>query len=178
MNSLEFNFDGIVGPTHNYAGLSLGNRASMAHKGIVSNPKAAALEGLRKMRFISGLGVCQCVIPPHQRPSILDLRAHGFHGSDLDVVKSAFREVPTLLASCCSASSMWAANAATVSPSFDTRDRKVHITPANLSSNQHRKIETQFTGQIFKKIFPSISFNHHRPVQSEFGDEGAAAGGK
>ena len=27
---LEYNFDGIVGPTHNYGGLSVGNIASMA----------------------------------------------------------------------------------------------------------------------------------------------------
>ena len=39
---IEFQFDGIVGPTHNYAGLSRGNRASVAYGGRVSNPRAAA----------------------------------------------------------------------------------------------------------------------------------------
>jgi succinylarginine dihydrolase len=49
MNAHEVNFDGIVGPTHNYAGLSYGNVASMKHKLSASNPRRAALEGLEKM---------------------------------------------------------------------------------------------------------------------------------
>ena len=44
----EINFDGIVGPSHNYAGLSLGNVASMNHAGQISQPRAAALAGSRK----------------------------------------------------------------------------------------------------------------------------------
>ncbi|HBQ53569.1 MAG TPA: succinylarginine dihydrolase, partial [Erythrobacter sp.] len=46
----EINFDGIVGPSHNYAGLSLGNIASASHKGSASYPRAAALQGVAKMR--------------------------------------------------------------------------------------------------------------------------------
>ena len=46
----EINFDGIVGPSHNYAGLSFGNVASMSHAGAASQPRAAALEGIAKMR--------------------------------------------------------------------------------------------------------------------------------
>ena len=42
----EINFDGIIGPSHNYAGLSLGNLASTRHAGDVSQPRAAALQGL------------------------------------------------------------------------------------------------------------------------------------
>jgi len=43
MTAHEVNFDGIVGPTHNYAGLSFGNIASQKHGGTVSSPKRAAL---------------------------------------------------------------------------------------------------------------------------------------
>ena len=39
----EINFDGIIGPSHNYAGLSLGNLASTRNAGHVSQPRAAAL---------------------------------------------------------------------------------------------------------------------------------------
>ena len=39
----EINFDGIIGPSHNYAGLSRGNIASASHAGDVSQPRAAAL---------------------------------------------------------------------------------------------------------------------------------------
>ena len=42
----EINFDGIVGPSHNYAGLSLGNLASTRNAGEVSQPRAAALQGV------------------------------------------------------------------------------------------------------------------------------------
>ncbi|HAU21694.1 MAG TPA: succinylarginine dihydrolase, partial [Erythrobacter sp.] len=40
---VEINFDGIVGPSHNYAGLSLGNLAATSHAGDISYPRAAAL---------------------------------------------------------------------------------------------------------------------------------------
>ena len=59
MSLVEINFDGIVGPTHNYAGLSLGNLAATAHAGSVSYPKAAALQGLAKMRTNMALGLAQ-----------------------------------------------------------------------------------------------------------------------
>ena len=51
----EVNFDGLVGPTHNYAGLSLGNRASMGNAGATSSPRRAALQGLAKMRSLMDL---------------------------------------------------------------------------------------------------------------------------
>ena len=47
--SCEVNFDGIVGLSHNYSGLSYGNVASSAHGGLISSPRAAALQGLEKM---------------------------------------------------------------------------------------------------------------------------------
>ena len=41
----EINFDGLVGPSHNYAGLSIGNLASTRNAGQLSQPRRAALEG-------------------------------------------------------------------------------------------------------------------------------------
>src|SRR5207248_5247403 len=112
--AFEINFDGLVGPTHNYAGLSYGNVASMKNKASISSPKQAALQGLEKMRLLEGLGVKQAVLPPHERPQLATLRALGFRGSDGDVLRGAQREDAALLAAVCSSSNMWAANAATV----------------------------------------------------------------
>ena len=65
---IEINFDGIVGPTHNYAGLSLGNLAATNNAGMTSWPRAAALEGLAKMRNNIALGLVQGLLVPHPRP--------------------------------------------------------------------------------------------------------------
>ncbi len=169
----EVNFDGIVGPTHNYAGLSLGNLASMAHGQTVSNPKEAALQGLRKMKLLLDLGLKQGVIPPQERPDLEALRRSGFGGSDAEILKEAQKKDPQLLAACWSASSMWAANAATVSPSADAADGKVHFTTANLMSLFHRSLEPPATARFLKAIFPDeAAFVHHPPLRD--GDEGAA----
>jgi succinylarginine dihydrolase len=176
MPATEINFDGIPGPTHNYAGLSAGNLASQAHTNAPSHPKQAALQGLAKMKFLADLGVAQAVLPPHERPDIFALRRLGFTGSDAQILESAAHH-PTILASCGSASAMWAANAATVSPSADTADHRVHITPANLQTQFHRSLEAPTTAAILKAIFKDDSiFAHHNPLpgSSQFGDEGAA----
>jgi succinylarginine dihydrolase len=60
----EFNFDGLVGPTHNYAGLSFGNVASFNNINSMSNPKEAALQGLAKMRTLASRGFAQALLPP------------------------------------------------------------------------------------------------------------------
>ena len=177
MPAHEINFDGLVGPTHNYAGLSFGNVASMQNKLSVSHPKQAALEGLAKMKFLMDLGLKQAVLPPQERPHLPTLRQLGFGGSDAEILERAHRKHPALLAAVCSASSMWAANAATVSPSADCADGRVHFTPANLISNLHRSIETQTTTRILRAIFSDRSqFAVHDPLPnaSQFGDEGAA----
>src|SRR5215475_8689569 len=109
----EINFDGLVGPTHHYAGLSSGNLASEGHAGEVSNPRAAALQGLEKMRFVAGLGVGQAILPPQPRPDIGLLRRLGFEGTDGAVLARARRSAPELLSAASSASAMWVANAAT-----------------------------------------------------------------
>jgi succinylarginine dihydrolase len=173
----EVNFDAIVGPTHHYGGLASGNLASTANRRRVSNPKAAALEGLAKMRQVWGMGVGQAVLPPLPRPDVGALRRLGFSGSDAKVLETARRRAPDLLAAVSSASSMWAANAATVSPGADTADGKVHFTSANLSSQFHRSIETVETSRVLRRIFADERyFVHHDPLPAgmRFGDEGAA----
>jgi len=176
MATEETNFDAIPGPTHNYGGLGAGNLASMAHGQQVSNPRQAALQGLEKMKFLCDMGISQAVLPPHERPDIWTLRRLGFGGSDGQVLESAAK-FPAILAACGSASAMWAANAATVSPSADTADGRLHFTPANLISQFHRSLESGTTAAILKAIFADESaFAHHArlPASGQFADEGAA----
>lgn len=174
----EVNFDGLVGPTHNYAGLSYGNVASLAHRGAVSRPREAALQGLAKMKALADLGLPQAVLPPHERPDVAALRALGFSGgNDHAVLAAAARHAPALLAAACSASAMWVANAATVTPSSDTADGRVHFTPANLVSKLHRSLEPAQTSRTLRALFASEKhFAHHPPIPGAqgFGDEGAA----
>jgi succinylarginine dihydrolase len=173
----ELQFDGLVGPTHHYAGLSPGNLASQAHAGEASNPRAAALEGLAKMRRVRELGVAQAVLPPQPRPSLTLLRRLGFSGSDATVLASALQENPELLHAASSASSMWAANAATVVPACDASDGKTHFVPANLVSLLHRSIEAEDTERVLRRIFSDPTcFVVHQPLPAcdKLADEGAA----
>lgn len=177
MKTVEANFDGLVGPTHNYAGLSYGNIASKSNASSLSNPKQAALQGLDKMKALSDMGMLQGVLAPQERPDIYALRRLGFSGSDAQVMQSAYKQAPHIFLACCSASSMWTANAATVSPSADTADKRVHFTPANLTNKFHRSLEPQVTGNILKAVFNNQThFAHHQhlPDNDHFGDEGAA----
>ncbi|RKH72895.1 N-succinylarginine dihydrolase [Corallococcus aberystwythensis] len=173
----EYNFDGLIGPTHNYAGLSPGNLASQHHGGQPSQPREAALQGLEKMRFVSELGVGQAVLPPQPRPSLRTLRSLGFTGSDEEVITRAARDAEHLLRLTSSASAMWTANAATVAPSADTADGRVHLTPANLTQMFHRAIEADTTHAVLRAIFADAKhFQVHAPLPgaSHFADEGAA----
>lgn len=177
METREINFDGIVGPSHNYAGLSHGNVASTQNKSQVANPRAAAIEGLAKMKFVSELGVGQAVLPPLFRPRIRLLHDLGFRGSPEKMIESAGKSDPILLAACYSASSMWTANAATVSPSHDCADDKLHLTPANLSTLLHRSIEAESTARTLRSIFSDGRyFEVHAPLFpcQTLTDEGAA----
>lgn len=173
----EVNFDGLVGPSHHYGGLAYGNLASMGSRHHVANPKAACLEGLAKMKLVMELGVKQAVLPPQERPHLETLRRLGFTGRDREVIEKAAKKAPEILSACWSSSSMWAANSATVSPSMDTGDRRVHFTAANLVSQLHRSIETSATAHALRKIFPDETvFSHHDPLPTvlSLADEGAA----
>ncbi len=161
----EINFDGIVGPSHNYAGLSLGNIASASHKGTVSHPRAAALQGIAKMRANMALGLTQGFLLPLPRPNEALLR-------DLAVDAQADR---ALTAAAWSASSMWTANAATVSPAPDTADGRCHLTPANLVTMLHRAQEWPDTRAQLRLAFADPAhFTVHDAIPASFGDEGAA----
>ncbi|GAA6138516.1 N-succinylarginine dihydrolase [Arenicella sp. 4NH20-0111] len=175
--STEINFDGLIGPSHNYGGLSHGNVASKNNALRISQPKKAALQGLQKMNYLRSLGLEQGVLLPQQRPHLPTLRALGFMGSDREIIEKASNQAPEVLAQCYSASSMWTANACTVSPSADSRDGRVHFTSANLSSMFHRSIEHGNTSALLRSIFSNDAhFVHHDalPAGNHFGDEGAA----
>ena len=172
----EINFDGLIGPTHNYSGLSDGNIASKENFLSVSNPKEAALQGLKKAKILINAGLNQGLFLPHERPFIPGLKKLGFSGDNETILKSAYEYSKVLLSNFSSASSMWAANAATISPSPDTKDDKVHITPANLNTMFHRSLESDFTYTQCKLIFSDTCFVVHKPALSisGYGDEGAA----
>ena len=161
----EINFDGIVGPSHNYAGLSVGNLASARNAGEVSRPRAAALQGLEKMQANLALGLAQGIFVPQPRPDRAWLADLGTTIEQAD---------PVLAANAMSASAMWAANAATVSPSPDTADGKCHLTVANLRTMPHRSHEWPATLAQLRLAFGSDAFAVHGPVPPAFGDEGAA----
>ncbi|MGV2496958.1 N-succinylarginine dihydrolase [Pelagerythrobacter aerophilus] len=165
MTHVEINFDGIVGPNHNYAGLSLGNIASASHRGDPSYPRAAALQGLAKMRGNMARGLTQGFLLPLPRPNDGLL-------ARLAVDETADR---ALLAAAWSASSMWTANAATVSPAPDTADGRCHLTPANLSTMLHRAQEWPDTKRQLDIAFADTAyFAIHEAIPPSFGDEGAA----
>jgi len=171
----EINFDGLVGPTHNYAGLSFGNVASATNAGATASPRGAALEGLAKMRRLMALGLTQGILLPHPRPDAAWLRALGFAGSDAQVVAAAWQADPALVRHALSASAMWTANAGTVSPGADTADGRCHITVANLSTMLHRSIEPEQTARQLRLAFADRRhFAIHDPLPAGLGDEGAA----
>lgn len=165
MSLVEINFDGIIGPSHNYAGLSLGNIASANNAGDTSFPRAAALQGLSKMRHNLALGLVQGFLLPLPRPNGAFLSAIGANGS----------EDRRLLAAAWSASAMWTANAATVSPASDTADGRCHLTAANLVTMPHRSQEWPDTVKQLRLAFANPEhFAVHDAVPACFGDEGAA----
>ncbi|MBX3593863.1 N-succinylarginine dihydrolase [Sphingomonas sp.] len=165
MPHVEINFDGIIGPSHNYAGLSPGNLAATRNRGAVSHPRAAALQGIAKMRANLALGLTQGILLPHARPD------HRW----LSTLAVAYADAaPHLQAQALSASAMWAANAATVSPAADTADGRCHLSVANLVTMPHRSHEWPETLAQLQLAFADPAFRVHGPVPAPFGDEGAA----
>lgn len=161
----EINFDGIIGPSHNYAGLSHGNLAATRNAGEVSHPRMAALQGIAKMRANLALGLTQGILLPHPRPD-----GRWLARLATDYTSAA----PHLQAQALSASPMWAANAATVSPAADTTDGRCHLTVANLVTMPHRSHEWPATLKQLELAFADPAFVVHGPVPAPFGDEGAA----
>lgn len=161
----EINFDGIIGPSHNYAGLSPGNLAATGNRGRVSAPRAAALQGIEKMRANLRLGLTQGILLPHARPDTRWLT---------ELATDYAAAAPHLQAQALSASAMWAANAATVSPAPDSADGRTHLTVANLVTMPHRSHEWRETLAQLRMAFADPAFAVHPPLPAPFGDEGAA----
>lgn len=173
----EVNIDGLVGPTHSYGGLSKGNLASIENAGNISNPKIAALQGLNKMKQMADYGYRQLILPPHERPHLPTLRALGYTGVDNRIPGKVYQDNPELLYQYSSAASMFAANAATATPSIDAADNRLHLTPANKAATPHRIIEAETTLRLLRTIFPNPTFfTIHPPLPFHplFHDEGAA----
>ncbi|WP_027467614.1 N-succinylarginine dihydrolase [Deefgea rivuli] len=176
-SAFEANFDGLVGPTHHYGGHSFGNVASTGNAKQAANPREAALQGLAKMKALADLGYRQGVLPPQERPALWVLRDLGYTGTDQEIISSLGNTPEGYLSAMSSASSMWTANAATVSPSADTQDRRVHFTVANLQNKFHRAIEHRQTARSLRAIFSNPAYfavHDALPMMAAFGDEGAA----
>ncbi len=156
MRLIEVQVDRLVGPTHHFGGLGVGNIASSQHAWQPSNPAAAALQGLDKMRLVAGLGVPQVILPPQVRPDIGLLRSLGFHGTLSDVLAQAQQQTPSILSAAMSCSAMWTANAATVAPAVDSGQDDLTITIANLTGSLHRAIEPPQTTTDLKRTFSTI----------------------
>lgn len=72
---------------------------------------------------------------------------------------------------------MWAANAATVSPSADSDDARVHATVANLQTMLHRSLEAPSTERALRRLMASekhFSVHAALPANEALSDEGAA----
>ncbi len=177
MATIEINFDGLIGPMHNYAGLSPGNIASASNAGAISRPRDAALQGLGKMKRLMDRGLVQGFFPPLRRPGVATLRALGFAGNDNAVLARAAEDDPVLFNNICSASAMWAANAATVIAAADSGDGRVHLATANLATMLHRSFEAPDTLAMLRNIFRDerhFAVHPALPSTPHFSDEGAA----
>jgi succinylarginine dihydrolase len=177
MATIEINFDGLIGPMHNYAGLSPGNIASASNAGAISRPREAALQGLAKMKRLLDRGLVQGFFPPLRRPGVAALRMLGFTGDDRQLLERAAAEDPVLFNNICSASAMWAANAATVIAGADSGDGRVHLIAANLASMLHRSFEAPETFAMLRRIFRDdrhFAVHPALPATQHFSDEGAA----
>ncbi|RMF44344.1 MAG: succinylarginine dihydrolase [Planctomycetota bacterium] len=173
---VEANIDGLVGPSHHYGGLGVGNVASLEHEGLPSHPRQAALQGLRKMQLVAELGVPQWVWLPPVRPRWEMLDRLGFHGSIGQRLARALQEQPRALSAAFSSAFMWTANAATVAPACDCRDARHHFTPANLIASWHRGWEAEERQADLRRFFGSGPCVVHDalPPLGPLRDEGAA----
>lgn len=175
--TIEVNFDGIVGPSHHYGGLGVGNVASLANESNPSHPRAGALQGLEKMRRVAAIGSPQFFLPPCRRPNLLWLRQLGFRGTDCEVLKTVSLTDARLLSAAWSSAFMWTANAATISPSADSGDRRLHLSVANLTSNLHRRQESVERFEQLRHVFadvPNAVVHPGLPSSYALRDEGAA----
>jgi succinylarginine dihydrolase len=190
----EVNFDSLPGPCYYYPHWippHTGNLSSRRRRNSTANPRQAALESLKKAGRLMRLGGIQALLPPLIRPNLTLLLRLGVlrdYALDKDTDYDALacdlaagadqsgQARDTLLFAFAPAG-LWAANWATVSPSADTADGRVHLTPANRASVLYRSIEADETCQLLRQIFFNPShFVVHEPLPAayEVADEGAA----
>lgn len=175
MNFMDVQVDRIVGPTHHFGGLGVGNIASQIHAGQTSNPRAAALQGLDKMRLVAGLGVPQLILPPQQRPCFAFLKKLGFTGAPAEILQSVLAKNPAALSAAASCSAMWTANAATITPSCDNKVGSAVMTVANLNASLHRSIEAAHTqSELTSLLGNALEVRPSLPGGAPMRDEGAA----
>ncbi len=173
----ELQLDGIIGPTHHFGGLGVGNVASLQSRWRPSHPRSAALEGCSKMDRVAALGVPQFFLPPLARPDWSFLARVGFAGGRSEVLKRCGAEYPQLLSAAYSSSFMWTANAATTAPASDTTDGKARAVIANLCSSLHRGMEAdgrhaQLAAILYGRA--GIEVESGLPSVNPLRDEGAA----
>jgi len=147
---IEAQWIGLPGPSHYYGGLGSGNQASQNSKGQVSYPKLAAQQSLKYMELLLSHEVPTLWYPPQPRP----IPAQNFQSNRF------------------SSSFMWTANMATIIPSWDSKDGRIMMIPANLNSNCHRRLEATITSEFLQHLSA-----HHLKVSPPSllgGDEGAA----
>src|SRR5687767_15756537 len=110
------------------------------------------------MRHNAALGLPQGLLLPHPRPNREWLEGLG---TDVETAPDSLRPAAF------SASAMWAANAATVSPAPDTSDSRCHLTVANLRTMAHRSHEWPATlAQLRLAFADQDRFEVHEPVPS------------
>lgn len=173
----EINIDTLVGPTHHFGGLGVGNIASQLHAYRTSRPREAALEGLRKAALIASLGVPQYLFLPPARPRLNWLKELGLGVDSSEQLSAALHTAPRAFSAAFSSAFMWAANMATVSAACDCRDRRLHITPANLISSWHRAGEAAERISDLNRLLGSLdNCTLHPPLSPivPLRDEGAA----
>ncbi len=167
----------MIGPTHHYGGLGIGNVASLRHRHQVSNPRQAALEGLAKAKLISEMGIPQYILASTKSTESRVVESARFQGTHGEQIREAYHASPEVLSAAMSSAFMWAANSTTVSPAVDAQDNRYHFTPANLISSLHRASEASERRSDLQKMFADRdSFYIHEPLPCihPLRDEGAA----
>ena len=123
----EANFDSLVGPTHNYAGLSYGNVASTGNGQRAANPRLASPPGPGQNESPADLGnFARACSPLHERLDVASLRQLGCR-------QRRPGDCPRRARSACRAghaarsSPMWDGQRRHRQPSADSADGRVHF---------------------------------------------------
>lgn len=166
---IELQIETLPSPLFAYGGLARGDLASMKHAHHPSAPKLALFQHLEKCQRLHELGISVALFPPHPRPLFSVLKKIGFEKAEQTPLR--------WLAACSSSSFHWTANSASVTPSKESLDGKLHISIANLSNRFHRSLEPNHTKELLDLLFQNVKNTViHSPLPAGllFGDEGSA----